>query len=60
LNQTEIYKKASKSINDIKVILCYTNTEIAKVNRVLNQIQQVGAENIIIIDATKKTSASKV
>ncbi len=60
LNQTEIYKKASKSINDIKVILCYTAAEIAKVNRILKSIKQEGAENIIIIDATKKVSASKV
>ena len=60
LNQTEIYKKASKSINDIKVILCYTNSEIAKVNRILRNINQVGAENVVIIDATKKMSASLV
>lgn len=60
LNQTEVYRKASKSINDIKVILCYTANEIAKVNRILKSIKQEGAENIIIIDATKKLSASKV
>jgi hypothetical protein len=60
LNQTGIYKKASKSINDIKVILCYTQGDIAKVNRVLREIDQEGAQNIVIIDATKKASASKV
>lgn len=60
LNQTEIYKKASKTINDIKVILCYTNNEINKVNRILKSIKQEGAENIVIIDATKKLSASLV
>jgi len=60
LNQTEIYKKASKSINDIKVILCYTNYEITKVNRILASINQECAENIVIIDGTKKISASKV
>jgi len=59
-NQTEIYKKASKSINDIKVILCYTVTEIRKVERILKLMGQTGAENIVIIDATKKVSASKV
>ena len=59
-NQTEIYKKASKSISDIKVILCYTQSEIAKVHRALKAIQQENAENVIIIDATKKVSASKV
>jgi len=60
LNQTEIYKKASRSISDIKVILCYTKTEIAKVKRILKSINQENAENIFIIDATKKDSASKV
>jgi hypothetical protein len=60
LNQTEIYKKASKSICDIKVILCYTKAEIAKVGRIMKSIQQEGAENVIVIDATQKVSASKV
>lgn len=60
LNQTEIYKKASKSINDIKIILCYTTSEIYKVKRILASIEQENAENIIIIDATIKISASKV
>jgi len=60
LNQTEIYKKASRSISDIKVILCYTNAEIAKVKKILKSINQENAENIFIIDATKKDSASKV
>jgi hypothetical protein len=60
LNQTEIYKKASRSISDIKVILCYTKAEIAKVARVLKRINQENAENVIVIDATRKESASKV
>jgi hypothetical protein len=59
-NQTEIYKKASKSISDIKVILCYTKPEIAKVDRILKGMGQQGAENIVIIDASPKVSASKV
>jgi hypothetical protein len=60
LNQTEIYKKASRTINDIKVILCYTKAEITKVKKILKSINQENAENIFIIDATKKDSASKV
>ncbi len=59
-NQTEIYKKASKSITDIKVILCYTVMEIQKVERILKSINQLGAENIVIIDASPKVSASKL
>ena len=60
LNQTEIYKKASRSIRDIKVILCYTKTEIEKVARVLKRINLENTENVIVIDATRKESASKV
>lgn len=60
LNQTEIYKKASKSITDIKVILCYTKLEVSKVKRILKSIKQEDAENIVIIDASPKVSASKV
>ncbi|WP_237061611.1 hypothetical protein [Microbulbifer zhoushanensis] len=59
-NQTEIYRKASKSITDIKIILCYSVYEIAKVERILRSMNQLGAENIVIIDASPKQSASKV
>lgn len=59
-NQTEIYKKSSKSITDIKVILCYTMSEIKKVEKLLKAIGQENAENIVIIDAMPKISASKI
>jgi hypothetical protein len=60
LNQTDIYKVASKSASDISVILCYTTVELRKVNNTLKEIGREGHENIIIIDATPKKSASKV
>lgn len=59
-NQTEIYKKASKAIADIKVILCYSKSEISKVKRILKEIGHEDAENVIVIDATRKPSASTV
>lgn len=59
-NQTDIYKKASKSAKDIKVILCYNIEEIKKVERVLDKLKLVNQENIIIIDASPKKSASTV
>ena len=59
-SQTEIYKKASKSISDIKIILCYTKSDIAKVHRILKKIKAETAENVVVIDATPKASASKV
>ena len=60
LNQTDIYKAASKSASDISVILCYTTLELHKVNKTLKEIGKEGHENIIIIDATPKKSASKI
>ena len=59
-HQTNIYKAASKSASDISVILCYTPSDIRKVERILKGLNKEGHENIIIIDATPKTSASKV
>lgn len=59
-NQTDIYKTASKSAKDISVILCYTIADLLKVAKVLKEINKENHENILIIDATKKISASKV
>jgi len=59
-NQTDIYKAASKSANDISVILCYTMADIRKVVKILKEIKKENHENIITIDATRKASASKV
>lgn len=60
MNQTDVYKAASKSARDISVILCYTSIEIRKVNKTIKEIGKENHENIIIIDATPKNSASKV
>jgi hypothetical protein len=59
-NQCEIYKTASNSINDIKVILCYSDRDVAKVKRVLKELHQETSENVIVIDGQRKISASKV
>lgn len=60
LHQTQIYKKASKSISDITAILCYSLQEISKVNKILKELKIADADNILIIDASPKKSASKV
>ena len=59
-NQTDIYKKASKSANDIKVILCYTEGEIKSVERTLSKLELIDQENIVLINASPKKSASVV
>ncbi|WP_299135275.1 hypothetical protein [uncultured Tenacibaculum sp.] len=58
-NQTDIYKSASKSSSDISVVLCYTDSDIRKVNRVLKKLGKEKDENIVIIDGRRKVSASK-
>lgn len=58
-NQAAIYKKASKAITDIAVILCYSRSELARVSRVLKKLKIEDAENIVVIDASPKISASK-
>jgi hypothetical protein len=60
--QAEIYKKASGSHSTLKVILCYNMVEINKVKRIIKGITDSDEipENIIIIDASIKKSASKV
>jgi len=52
-NQTLIYRNASGAINDIVVILCYTNTDIAKVERIIEarnrqNLEPAGPTNIVI------------
>lgn len=59
-NQTDIYKSASKSANDISVVLCYTKSDQIKVAKVLKELNKEGHENIVVIDAMPKKSASKV
>lgn len=59
MNQTDIYKAASKSAKDISVILCYTNQDKRKVAKILKELKREGHENIVVIDATIKVSASK-
>lgn len=59
--QVEIYKRASQANKDIKVILYFSQVELEKVNKILNDLNLQGKENIVLIDAGKdtKVSASK-
>lgn len=59
LNQVDIYKSASKAVRDISVILCYSTSELAKVDRVLRKLGIHDAENVVVIDASPKVSASR-
>ena len=61
-NQVEVYKAANKTQKAIKVIMCFSEAELSKVSRILNELGLIDDPNIVIIDAdaSNKTSASNV
>jgi hypothetical protein len=58
--QLELYKKASDAEHGFKVIIYFSPEELVKVNAILAELNMSSDANIILIDATKKVSASKV
>jgi len=61
-NQVEVYKAANRTEKAIKVIMCFSESEISKVSRILNDLSLMGDPNVVVIDADagNKTSASNV
>ncbi|SDF51485.1 hypothetical protein [Epilithonimonas hungarica] len=59
-NQVEVYEKANNTTSSIKVILYFDSTEYAKITRILNDLKLNDKENIVLIDAGRKISASNV
>jgi hypothetical protein len=58
--QVEIYEQANNTQNSIKVILYFDNSEYKKVTKTLKELKLDNKQNIILIDAGRKTSASNV
>lgn len=58
-NQVKIYEKASDTDKSIKVIMHFNDRELEKVNRVLKELELDKREDIVLIDASPKVSASK-
>ncbi len=58
--QVEIYEKANNTQKSIKVILYFDNSELRKVLKTLKELKLDNKPNIIIIDASRKVSASNV
>lgn len=56
--QVEIYEKANNTKNSIKVILYFDEKEFEKITNILNMLGLNNSPNIILIDASKKISAS--
>jgi len=59
LNQIEIYKKANDTDNAFCIILFFNEDELARVNKILKELELEQNEFIILIDASPKESASK-
>ena len=57
--QVEIYKGANQTNFAYKVILYFTNDELAKVEKLLKDFKLEKRKEIILIDATRRISASK-
>lgn len=58
-NQVGIYEKANNTNRSIKAILHFNENELARVTRILKEIGLEGREDVILIDASPKLSASK-
>ncbi len=58
--QLEIYKKASDAQDGYKVIVSFSDNDLARVNDMLDELKMKHDPNIILIDARPKKSASKV
>jgi hypothetical protein len=61
-HQTEIYQRAHRTDKSVKVIVYYSEAELAKVNSILRQLDLENDQSIVLIDARNdnKMSASKV
>ena len=56
----KVYEKANDTKQSIKVILYFDNSEYQKITKILYDLKLENNENIILIDASPKTSASNV
>jgi hypothetical protein len=59
--QVEIYEKANKTSQSVKVIVCYTAADQEKVEKVLKELALDKEPSVVVIDARSdnKVSASK-
>lgn len=56
--QSPIYERASDAEVTVKVILCFSTAELAKVNRILAELKMIGDPNVIVIDAAADNKPS--
>lgn len=58
-HQVAIYAKASDAKKSIKVIMYFNDSELKRVNDILKRLKLSTYKDIVLIDASPKTSASK-
>lgn len=58
--QVEVYEKANKTKDSLKVILYFDDSELNKVTKILKELNIENSPNVILIDAGRKPSASNV
>lgn len=50
-NQTRVYARASDAQRSIKVILYFSETDLERVRRILNDLGMLGSRDIVLVDA---------
>lgn len=58
-HQVDIYEKASDTKGSIKVIMYFSDPELQRVVNILRRLKLTDCEDIVLIDASPKVSASK-
>lgn len=60
-NQVAVYEKANGTRTSVKMIVCFTDADVAKVDAVLKELDLRGEKSIVVIDARadNKPSGSK-
>lgn len=61
-NQVQVYEAANQTKQSIKVIMCFSDLELVKTNRILSELKLTDSKNVVVIDADRnnKQSASNV
>lgn len=55
-NQVEVYEKANGTRTSVKMIVCYTEADVAKVDAVLKELDLRGEKSIVVITHARTTN----
>ncbi len=57
-SQARVYERASDAKRTIKVIVYFTKSQLARVERILKELQLTGSEDVVSVDARNDNKAS--